>query len=140
MGYNDHGHCPMLVNDKCSIYEHRPRTCRTYDCRIFAATGIPVEQAEIAQRAAAWVFDYEDDHSREEQALLKKAAAFLRENHHLFPKGRLPAHSAQLAALAVSIYPLFEDSTAGMQDAQIAQTIAALLHSRSTRSHTDQTF
>jgi hypothetical protein len=24
----------MLVDDRCSIYEDRPRACRTYDCRI----------------------------------------------------------------------------------------------------------
>ena len=38
MGYDAHGRCPMLRADGCSIYEHRPRTCRTYDCRVFAAT------------------------------------------------------------------------------------------------------
>ena len=24
MGYDEHGHCPMLVDNRCSIYEHRP--------------------------------------------------------------------------------------------------------------------
>src|SRR5689334_24657317 len=24
MGYDEKGRCPMLVDDKCSIYEHRP--------------------------------------------------------------------------------------------------------------------
>src|SRR5947207_512379 len=33
MGYDERGHCPMLVEGACSIYEHRPRACRTYDCR-----------------------------------------------------------------------------------------------------------
>ena len=37
LGYDEHGHCPMLVDDKCSIYEHRPISCRNYDCRIFLA-------------------------------------------------------------------------------------------------------
>ena len=39
MGYDENGHCPMLVDGACSIYEHRPRTCRTYDCRVFPAAG-----------------------------------------------------------------------------------------------------
>ena len=39
MGYDERGHCPMLIDNRCSIYEHRPQTCRTYDCRIFPATG-----------------------------------------------------------------------------------------------------
>src|SRR5437763_4457379 len=40
LGYDDRGQCPMLVDNQCSIYSHRPRTCRAYDCRVFAATGI----------------------------------------------------------------------------------------------------
>ena len=43
LGYDERGHCPMLIDDKCSIYEHRPRTCRTYDCRIFPAAGLDLE-------------------------------------------------------------------------------------------------
>ena len=39
LGYDEHGRCPMLGDHGCTIYEHRPRTCRTYDCRVFAATG-----------------------------------------------------------------------------------------------------
>ena len=42
LGYDERGHCPMLVDDQCSIYEHRPRTCRTYDCRVFPAAGIEI--------------------------------------------------------------------------------------------------
>ena len=28
MGYDSQGRCPMLTEAGCSIYEHRPRTCR----------------------------------------------------------------------------------------------------------------
>ncbi|GAC1590356.1 MAG: hypothetical protein NVS3B21_07820 [Acidimicrobiales bacterium] len=60
MGYDRAGRCPMLVDGRCSIYEHRPRTCRTYDCRIFAATGVAVagDQPLIAERVARWQFSY----------------------------------------------------------------------------------
>lgn len=27
MGYDKKGRCPMLKDNKCSIFEHRPRTC-----------------------------------------------------------------------------------------------------------------
>src|SRR4051794_32425896 len=40
MGYDEHGRCPMLRDHGCSIYEHRPRACRTYDCRVLAAAGL----------------------------------------------------------------------------------------------------
>ena len=29
LGYDENGHCPMLVEGECSIYEHRPLTCRS---------------------------------------------------------------------------------------------------------------
>ena len=59
LGYDEHGRCPMLVDGRCSIYEHRPRTCRTYDCRLFAATGVApdADKPLIARRAARWRFD-----------------------------------------------------------------------------------
>jgi Fe-S-cluster containining protein len=61
LGYDERGHCPMLVDDQCSIYEHRPHTCRIYDCRIFPATGIDVDdaaQSAVARRARRWRFDF----------------------------------------------------------------------------------
>lgn len=51
LGYDENGHCPMLVDGACSIYAHRPRTCRTYDCRIFPATGIDLGD-EVTGRSA----------------------------------------------------------------------------------------
>ncbi len=65
MGYVDDGACPMLVDGACSIYEHRPRTCRVYDCRLFAALGRVNEDTPlIAARVRAWEFEYADDASR----------------------------------------------------------------------------
>jgi Fe-S-cluster containining protein len=62
LGYDEHGHCPMLVDGACSIYQHRPRTCRTYDCRVFAATGVEPDatQPAIAARVREWRFDVDD--------------------------------------------------------------------------------
>src|SRR5207237_7695683 len=71
LGYDERGHCPMLVEGRCSIYEHRPRTCRAYDCRIFAATGLDIGADDptkdpIAHRVSRWHFDFPspDDHRR----------------------------------------------------------------------------
>ena len=64
LGYDENGHCPMLVDDRCSIYEHRPRTCRTYDCRVFPAAGVVPdddEQLAIAHRARRWRFDFPEE-------------------------------------------------------------------------------
>ncbi len=61
LGYDDNGHCPMLVGGACSIYEHRPRTCRAYDCRVFAATGIDSDKPAIAATARRWRFSFSDE-------------------------------------------------------------------------------
>ncbi len=69
----------MLRDDGCSIYEHRPRTCRTYDCRVFPATGIEPDgdQEPIAQRARRWRFDFPTEGDRAEHEALRSAAASL---------------------------------------------------------------
>jgi Fe-S-cluster containining protein len=138
LGYNDQGHCPMLVDNQCSIYEDRPRTCRDYDCRVFAATGISVDrqnQPEIADRVKRWVFDYESEEGREEHGIVKRATAFLEESRDLFPAGSLPSYPVQLAALAVSVYRIFSEVTAephhdesALSDTAIAHAILAALN------------
>jgi Fe-S-cluster containining protein len=121
MGYNDRGHCPMFVDGACSIYEDRPRTCREYDCRIFAATGFVPDEVEIAARVKTWRFRYKNDAAREQRSALKQAAAFLRENRDLFPYGVLPKNPAHLAAIAVGVYKLFSGKR--RSDAAIAKAV-----------------
>lgn len=66
MGYVDDGACPMLVDGACSIYEHRPRTCRVFDCRLFAALDRVNEDTPlIADRVRQWEFSYADEASRQ---------------------------------------------------------------------------
>ena len=130
MGYGDQGQCPMFVNNQCSIYEDRPQTCRDYDCRVFAATGVSVNceaQAEIANGVKAWAFTYEREESREEHRMVKAAAAFLERNRDLFPPGSLPGYPVQLAALAVRICRLFSDQATRMQEAGSAVSDAAMV-------------
>lgn len=77
MGYDERGHCPMLVDGRCTIYAHRPRACRTYDCRVFAATGIELDEpakAAIAERVARWRFRYDSPASRAEHDALREHA------------------------------------------------------------------
>ena len=78
LGYDERGHCPMLVEGRCSIYEHRPRTCRTYDCRIFTATGLEVDaeadtKADIAARARRWRFSFPTAEDRRRHAAVQVA-------------------------------------------------------------------
>jgi len=134
LGYNAHGHCPILVDGKCSIYEDRPQTCRDYDCRIYAATGISVDpqtQAEIAQRVSEWTFSYKTEESYQKHMIVREASAFLQHKKYLFQPGSLPNNPVQLAVLAVMIYRLFAARTLGgaadIPDASIAHEIMSAL-------------
>ena len=94
MGFDDRGHCPMLVDDRCSIYEHRPRACRTYDCRVFAATGVEVDdpnQRDVGARARRWRFTFASAAEREDFDALRATAA------------RLRAESPELTATAIAV-------------------------------------
>jgi Fe-S-cluster containining protein len=110
LGYDQHGRCPMLLAGECSIYEHRPRTCRTYDCRVFAATGIEPEAAkvEIRRRVERWRFRVGSNTDHDRLAAVRAAAAAVQS-----PPAELdvdlPANPTQLAALAVEIHEVFLD-------------------------------
>ena len=110
MGYDDEGRCPMLIDGACSIYEHRPRTCRTYDCRIFPAAGLePDEQghAAIAEQARRWRFEHPTDLDQVRHRAVRAASAFLAAHREVFGDGRGPTNATQLAALAVELHDVF---------------------------------
>jgi uncharacterized protein len=100
MGYDEVGHCPMFRDGGCSIYEHRPRTCRMYDCRIYVAAGVdaPQEVPAIAEQVRRWRFTAETDSERQHQAAVREAADRLRAED---PALRPPASATRLAVLAV---------------------------------------
>jgi len=109
MGFDAAGHCPMFGSGGCSIYAHRPDTCRTYDCRIFTAAGMQAGEMRttINQRIARWRFDYPDESDREEHRAVMAAAAFLRQHPVRFPDGRIPSRPGDIAVLAVKSYRVF---------------------------------
>jgi Fe-S-cluster containining protein len=109
MGYDAEGRCPMLEGDQCSIYEHRPRTCRDFDCRIFAASGISLdaEQTMLVERVRAWRFEHPSARDEQDHAAVRAAAAFLAEHAASFPEHWLPQNPVQLAVLAIDVSVLF---------------------------------
>ena len=121
MGYDERGRCPMLSDAGCTIYEHRPQTCRDFDCRVFAATGIALDaegpQAGIAAQVQRWRFELGNEAARRELSAVRAAAAFLQQRHELFAPDALPKNPAQLAALAIRVVGLFEE----LQDGERAQ-------------------
>jgi Fe-S-cluster containining protein len=79
LGYDQHGRCPMLGEHGCTIYEHRPRTCRIYDCRVFTATGIEPDatQPGVAERVRRWRFAVDTPEARRLRDELARAATDL---------------------------------------------------------------
>jgi uncharacterized protein len=105
MGHDERGHCPMLREGRCTIYAHRPRTCRTYDCRVFAASGITPDDALIAARAARWRFDECTPEDARLHESVRRTAVAIRERPQSLPDGvRPPATATQLAVLAVELH------------------------------------
>jgi Fe-S-cluster containining protein len=119
MGYDENGCCPMLVDEKCSIYAHRPQTCRTYDCRVFPAAGIDgggKEKEQLNQRVRGWKFSYPTPQDRDDHAAVEAASAFLREHADRLPVGFVPSNPAQLAVLSVIVYDVFVNHTGPTRD------------------------
>ena len=113
MGYLENGHCPMYSGRGCSIYPDRPETCRTYDCRVFTAAGMPAGGAEktvINERVARWRFEFPTDEDRRAQRAVEAAARFLRQHPVRFPGGHVPSRPSEIAVLAVKTYEVFLDS------------------------------
>ncbi len=112
LGHDENGHCPMLVDDECSIYEARPRTCRVYDCRVFPATGVELDdeaKLAIARRARRWRFDHPAAIDQLEHDAVRAAATFIREHEDLLPEGAAPTNATQHAVLAIRMHDAFVD-------------------------------
>lgn len=109
MGYDERGHCRMLQDGRCSIYVHRPRTCRTYDCRVYVAAGLgPGDQkSAIAARVRRWAFTYQDEGARRAHAAVRRAAQFMRDDATSFTAGCVPVRPSEVAVAALKVYEEF---------------------------------
>ena len=109
LGYDERGHCPMLVDGACSIYAHRPRTCRTYDCRVFPAAGVEPEgdKAQIAARAGRWRFAHPTSDDRARHDAVRAAARWVEGHGDLLPDEARPRTPSQLAVAAVEAHGAF---------------------------------
>lgn len=101
------GDCALLRGNECSIYASRPRACREYDCRLFAAAGISAGIEAIDRQARRWRFRYADAASERAHQATRAAAAFLREHRSAFPGGRAPDRPADIALVAAKAHHVF---------------------------------
>ena len=129
MGYLANGACPMMKERQCTIYAHRPQTCRDYDCRIFAAAGIDAggpEKVVINDRVRAWEFSYPTATDRQAHDAVLAAADFIQSQRKAFPGARAPTAPTGIAVLAIKVYALFLQADALSRTA--AQTAEAIIH------------
>jgi len=110
MGFDEQGRCPMLRENGCSIYTHRPLTCRSFDCRVLPASGITVsgkDKLALSDQIRRWRFS---EPTAEDAHLLKavrKAASFIQSHASRFPADSLPSQPVQRSLLALKVYELF---------------------------------
>lgn len=112
MGFDEQGRCPMLVDDACSIYAHRPRTCRTYDCRVLAAAGVDVAvddpaKAAIGHRVRRWAFDTSAPGDQPRGRAVRAAERFLARHAADLPDGATFDRPTPRAVAAVAVHDLF---------------------------------
>jgi Fe-S-cluster containining protein len=110
LGYDERGHCPMLVDDACSIYEDRPLTCRKFDCRVLSAAGLAPDgpgQEALAERVRRWQFDLRTPRDRIARDAVRAASAFIQEHPECFEPGRNPVNAVQRSVTALAIYDQF---------------------------------
>ena len=122
LGYDENGHCPMFVDGRCSIYEHRPRTCRTYDCRVFSAAGLELDdhdKAQIMERVRRWRFGFPTTLDQSLHAAVQAAATFLQDNARHLPDGVVPRNPTQLAYLAVKVHDVFLEHRGEVGEARL---------------------
>jgi Fe-S-cluster containining protein len=127
LGYNEHDSCPMLIDEKCSIYGYRPLTCHSYDCRIFSAAGIAAGEADKSPPIPRWQFSYPTQRDRDEHDAVQAAAKFLQEHTGSFPIGRIPGSPVQLAILAIKVYNVFLklDANSGKTGGALSDNVTA---------------
>jgi Fe-S-cluster containining protein len=96
--HDESGRCSQLTEAGCSVYLHRPRACRTYDCRIFPAAGVRPDKPLIAEQALRWRFRYASPAEHQSHAAVRTAALVLG-----FPGGlSAPASPTEHALAAIA--------------------------------------
>jgi Fe-S-cluster containining protein len=110
LGYDERGHCPMLGNSGCSIYEYRPRTCRVYDCRVFSATRVEIDEpakAGVARRSRRWRFRFASPDAEVRAEAVRAAASYLEVHRSDLPGEGRPLGATGRAVLAIELAGVF---------------------------------
>jgi len=99
--------------------------CRTYDCRVFPASGLAAgeDKPVIDEQAQRWSFSYPTSADRIEYDAVLAAASLLADNWQLLAEAEIPTNQIQLALAAVEMYDLFMPPDSARADgAAVADT------------------
>jgi len=107
LGYTETGACPVLVDGRCTVYEDRPLVCRTYDCRMYTATGVEPDRAEIAAQVRRWRFAYPAPEDRELHEAVLAAVRFIHSERACLPSDAARQQPIRVATLAVYAHGKF---------------------------------
>jgi hypothetical protein len=110
LGYDGRGRCPMLLGNTCSIYRNRPATCRIFDCRVIAASGLTGDGNEhnpILQQAQRWQFNCPTKRDLNLLSAVQAAAEFLRKHPECLQKNFIPTDAIQISVAAIKVYDVF---------------------------------
>ena len=110
IGHDQAGCCPLLVDGRCTIYPDRPLACRTFDCRIYAATGVRVDRDEIASQVERWTFSYSSQEDGDLRAAVQAATRYIREHPECFANDIARRDPLRVAVLAIAVHELFLES------------------------------
>jgi len=131
LGYDERGHCPMLVDDQCSIYEDRPLTCRKFDCRVLRAASLAPDgpgQDALAEQVRRWRFDVDTVRDRVVRDAVHAAADYIEAHPECFEPGRNPVNAVQRSVTALAIYDVFVDDGRVVEpDAEVVRAALARL-------------
>ena len=126
LGYNKQGRCPMSDGNKCSIYKFRPSTCRGFDCRILAATGIAIKGTDpIALQAQRWEFSFPTKSDRNRFSAVHAATSYLAKHPDCIQDNLVSKDDIRLAVLAIKVYDAFlnYDDSQTIRDSDIAKNV-----------------
>lgn len=122
LGYTEEGACPVLVDGRCTIYEDRPLVCRTYDCRMYAATGVAPDRPEIAEQVRRWCFIHPSAADRELHEAVLAAVGFISEHPQCLPSAAARQQPIRVATLAVATHEMFlAGATAGIRRRPVSE-------------------
>jgi hypothetical protein len=130
LGYDERGRCPMLTDAGCSIYEHRPRTCRRYDCRVLPAAGVDVgddpDKVAIHRQATRWRFTHPSADDRRAHEAVTAAAGWFRAHPGDLPDGMPVALTTQVAVLSAAVHDVFLAAALADRDVTAAEVRVAV--------------